>query len=181
MAFIRPDRFVFESRDKSGDDFGYYHYIVWRREQQVQTWWSGRPGTGIDTPPLLLMGLSGARYIVGDPAVRVPALLLPNEFREAPAPIIAMVPELLIQVKEPKRLEDVTLGDVICFSIEGRRTMGAGGVTMGTETLWVDKKTFLVRRSVFKFGNVEGTIAYDPIVDESVTETMLTFNPPTRR
>ena len=49
-------------------------------------------------------------------------------------------------------------------------------------TLWVDKKTFLVRRidSQIKFDNfsTQETTTYKPVIDGEVTDKMLEFDPP---
>jgi hypothetical protein len=52
-------------------------------------------------------------------------------------------------------------------------------------TLWIDKKTFLVRRidTQTKFGyfRTEKTTTYDPVIDGEITDKMLEFDPPKQK
>src|SRR5262245_59269314 len=42
-AFIRPNRFRFEYRERRGDE-DENRYLIWSNGLQVQTWWDAKPG-----------------------------------------------------------------------------------------------------------------------------------------
>ena len=79
---------------------------------------------------------------------------------------------------EAKRAEDAKLDKVNCFRIEGKW----GDSPM---TLWIDQKTFLVRRidtkRKFDEFSTEDTTTYDPIIDEEIPDKALEFDPPKGR
>jgi hypothetical protein len=75
-------------------------------------------------------------------------------------------------------VEDSKLGKVDCFRIEG------DFVEDTPMTIWIDKKTFLVRRidSQKKFDafRTEETTSYDPVFDGEIPDKKLEFDPPKR-
>jgi outer membrane lipoprotein-sorting protein len=75
-------------------------------------------------------------------------------------------------------VKDAKLDKVDCFRIEG---MFGGSPT----TLWIDQKTFLVRRidAQKKFNNfrTEETTTYDPVIDEEIPDKKLEFDPPKQK
>jgi hypothetical protein len=99
----------------------------------------------------------------------VPALLLPND----------VTGRRLTDIMEAKRVEDSKLGKVDCFRIEG------DFVEDTPMTIWIDKKTFLVRRidSQKKFDafRTEETTSYDPVFDEEIPDKKLEFDPPKQK
>ena len=161
-AFVRPDRFRFEYKEKDGGGQE-RRYIVWRKGKEVQTWWDGKPG--VEKPESLNLALAGATGVSGESAHTVPALLLPKEVEG----------RRLTDMTEAKRIDDAKLDKVDCFRIEGKF---AGSPTM----LWIDQKTFLVRRidTQQKFDNfrTEETTTYDPVIDEEIPDKKLEFDPP---
>jgi hypothetical protein len=96
----------------------------------------------------------------------VPALLVPAEIGGRP----------LTTVGEAKRIDDAMLDKVDCFRVQG--TFGNSPTT-----IWVEKKTFLLRRidaqKTFDKFRTEETTTYEPVIDEEVAKEMLEFNPPT--
>jgi outer membrane lipoprotein-sorting protein len=160
-AFVRPDRFRFEYKEKQ--DGQERRYLVWRKGKEVQTWWDIKPG--IEKPESLDLALAGATGVSGVSAHTVPALLLPNEVGG----------RRLTDMTGAKRIEDAKLDKVDCFRIEGK-------YADSPMTLWIDKKTFLVRRidSQQKFGNfrTEATTTYDPVTDDEIPDKKLEFDPP---
>ena len=162
-VFVRPDRFRFEYKEKELGNRREYRYIVWRKGKDVQTWWDVAPG--IEKPQSLGSALAGATGVSGGSAHTVPALLIPDEVGG----------RRLTDITEAKRIEDAKLNKVDCFRIQGQFV----GSPM---TLWVDKKTFLVRRidSQIKFDNfsTQETTTYKPVIDGEVTDKMLEFDPP---
>jgi outer membrane lipoprotein-sorting protein len=163
-AFVRPDRFRFEYREEAGGQER--RYIVWRKGKEVQTWWDVRPG--VEKPESLNPALAGATGVSASSAHTVPALLLPKEVEG----------RRLMDITEAKQVKDAKLDKVDCFRIEG---MFGGSPT----TLWIDQKTFLVRRidAQKKFGNfrTEETTTYAPVIDEEIPDKKLEFDPPTQK
>jgi outer membrane lipoprotein-sorting protein len=161
-AFVRPDRFRFEYNEKDGGGQE-RRYIVWRKGKEVQTWWDVKPG--VEKPESLNLTLAGAAGVSGSSAHTVPALLLPKEVEG----------RRLTDMTEAKRIADAKLDKVDCFRIEGK----FGG---NPTTLWIDQKTFLVRRidAQMKFDDfrTETTTTYDPAIDEDIPDKKLEFDPP---
>lgn len=161
-AFIRPDRFRFEYYEKVNDDKR-GRYIVWARGKDVRTWWEIRPG--VEKEKSLGLALAGATGVSGGSAHTIPGLLMPKEVGG----------RLLTTIEKSKRVEDAKLDNVDCYRIKGRY----GGSPM---TLWIDKRTHLVRRidTRTKFDNfrTEETTTYAPSVDEPVPAEKLEFKAP---
>ncbi len=134
-AFIRPDRFRFEFRDRfefmavniqviSREN----HYIVWRQGKEVQAWWDiNRPPN--KKPESLGVALGGATGVSGGSAHTIPALLLPENVHG----------RRLTDVAEAIRMDDARPGTFECFRIQGK-------FACVPITLWIEKETFLIRR-----------------------------------
>ncbi len=164
-AFVRPDRFRFEYKQKKNNNRT-YRYIVWRKGKEVQTWWDVTPG--IQKPELLSLALSGATGVSSGSAHTVPVLLLPEEVGGG----------RLTDMTETRRIEDAKFEKVECFRIEseyGKRNT----------LLWIDKKTFLLRRidehKEFDNFRTERTTTYDPVIDKEIPKELLDFNPPEQK
>jgi outer membrane lipoprotein-sorting protein len=161
-AFVRPDRFRFEYQETQGGQAR--RYIVWRKGTEAQTWWDIKPG--VEKARSLDLALGGATGVSGGSAHTAPALLLPNEVSGW----------RLTKLRDPKRIEDARLDKADCFRIQGRDFGDS------PTTVWIDKKTFLVRRidSQKKFDKfrAEETTTYDPVVNEEVPDRALEFNLP---
>jgi hypothetical protein len=162
-AFDRPDRFRFEYKEKQGEDE--LRYLVWRHGKDVRTWWDVKPG--VERPPSLGLALAGATGVSGGSAHTVPALLLPDEVGGWQ----------LTSMTDVRRIEDAKLGEVDCFRVRG-------AYVEAQATVWIEKKTFLVRRidsgNEFDDFRTEETTVYDPVVDGELTDEMLRFDPPTK-
>lgn len=162
-AFVRPDRFRFQFRNKSVAGDAEDVYIVWRKGSEVLTWWDVRPG--VQKEPSLNMALGGATGVSGGSAHAIAALLLPGE----------VTGRCLTSLTDAIRVEDAELGGVQCFRIQGTHAFWP-------TTVWVEKRTFLVRRIDTKhdFGTfrAETITTYDPVLNGEVTDAMLAFEPP---
>jgi len=161
-AFVHPDRFRFEYNERRRGNIE-YRYIVCRKELDVQTWWDVTPG--IKTQPTLAFALGAATGVSSGSAHTIPALLMPDEIGG----------RRLTDITEPKLIEDAMLEKMSCFRIQGQ--WGSA-----LRTLWVDKKTFLVRKIVSqregKSISTQTTTTYTPVINGEVTEQMLEFDPP---
>lgn len=164
-AFVRPDRFRFEYNHEK-DNNRTYRYIVWRKGKEVQTWWDVTPG--IQKPESLSLALSGATGVSSGSAHTVPVLLLPDEVGGG----------RITDMTQTRRIEDAKFEKVECFRIESengkRNTM-----------LWIDKKTFLLRRIDERKGfdnfRTERMTTYGPVIDKEIPEELLEFNPPEQK
>ena len=78
-------------------------------------------------------------------------------------------------VTEAKRVEDPNIEKVDCFRVEGT-------YSASPTTLWIDKKSFLLRRidSKRKFDDfsTQETTTYEPVIDDEIPEKALEFDPP---
>lgn len=163
-AFVRPGRFRFEFTNGQGDP--QRRYIIWSQGMDVRTWWDVKPG--IEKPESLAMAISGANGVSGGSALTIPGLLMPNEVSSGIFAYIKIFRGLTLA-------DEATLGTVECFRIEamyGQRPT----------TVWIDKKTYLVRRIDDQVqipnGRVETTTTYDPAFDEAIADNLLEFDPP---
>ena len=161
-SFVRPDRFRFEYHKKTSVGQK-ERYIVWRKGKEVQTWWDIKPG--VQKEESLDLAIAGATGVSGGSAHTIPALLLPHEVSGRP----------LTDLTESKRIDDGNLEKVGCFRIQAN-------YADVPETLWIDKRSFLVRRidAQEKFANfrTEETTTYEPVVDGEIPDKALEFNPP---
>ena len=166
-AFVRPDRFRFEYKERRGEgEDEVDRYIVWRKGDEVRTWWDIKPG--VQKPQSLGLALAGATGVSGGSAHTVPAMLLLNEIGG----------RLLTDMIEAKRIEDARLDKVDCFHLEGKYA----GSPM---TLWIDQKSFLVRRidaqKTFDKFRTEETTTYHPAIDRKIPDKKLEFDPPLQK
>ncbi len=156
-AFVRPDRFRFEYKDKKSRN------IIWRRGDDVQTWWDVKPG--IEKPKSLGLALAGATGASSGSAHTVPALLMPDE----------AAGRRLTDITKPKRVEDAKLDGLDCFRIQGQ-------FGDSPTTIWVDKRAFLVRRidsqMMLDDSRTEITTTYKPVINGKISEKRLEFDPP---
>ena len=162
-AFVRPDRFRFGCKRLTDRLNREQRYIVWCKGKEVQTWWNIK--SDIEQQPSLGKALVGATGVSGGSAHTVPALLFPEEIGG----------RRLTDLKDAKRVDDAKLDDVACFRIQG--SYGSQPIT-----LWLEKKTFLVRKidsqAELADRRVETTTTYDPIIDGEIPDEVLEFNPP---
>jgi hypothetical protein len=156
-AFVRPDRFRFQY-ELDGDV-----YIVWRGGDEVLSWWYVEPG--VEKVSSLGLALAGATGVSGGSAHTVPALLLPSDVSG----------RRVTELAEAMRIDDARIDEVDCFRI-------AGTSSGSPHILWIDQKTYLVRRIEeghrFDKFRTEETTNYDPALDGEVPDESLRFDPP---
>jgi outer membrane lipoprotein-sorting protein len=162
-AFVRPDRYRFEYETTLIDGRN-YRCIVWRHGDEIQRWSS--IDLHLEEPKTLDRAIAGVAGVSDGSAHTIPILLLPKVVTGRP----------LTDIIEPKRVGDAKLGKVDCFRIQGNF------VENSPMTIWIDKKTFLVRRvdslSKFEKFRTEETTNYDAVFDEEIPDKKLKFDPP---
>jgi hypothetical protein len=160
-AFVRPERFRFEYSEKRDEDD--LRYIVWRQGNEVRSWWDLKPG--IEDEPSLGLALAGATGVSSGSAHTVPALLLPGEVGG----------RRLTSIADATRIGDAELDEAECFRVTGE-------YCGSSVTIWIEKKTFLVRRidseRHFDTFRTEETTLYEPSLDGEISDDILTFKPP---
>lgn len=173
-AFVRPDRFRFEFREKEKRgilsrfiDFkggGNPHYIAFKDGKNAKVYWNIGPkiASKINT---LSEALAAATGISSGAARSVPTMLIPSEsqFRNA------------IIYYNPQRIEDAVIDGVDCFQI-------SDPTDYRRLTLWIGKKDFLLRKifreQAFSDFESEETTTYEPTINSVVQDKMLEFNAP---
>lgn len=163
-AFIRPDQFRFEYREKK-PLFGERRFIIFRKGKDLLTYSDLKLGMQLES---LDMAVAAATGISGGSAMRVPAMLLPSKIKWRRA----------IRFNKPKRIDDDRIAQVDCFRIHD--------LILGSPTiLWIDKEKFLLRKVYHeqKFDDFQAqtTTIYQPIMNEKVTAEKLDFNPPRKK
>ena len=171
---MRSDRFRLEIQENDGstrpvrwiiwanwkDVRSWWNF--WSNRYDVQTWWDLRPG--IEKPSRLDLALAGRS---------------PDGVPKRPLRGDVQV-QRLTQITETKLAEDGQLDGVECFRVEGM--YGDSPIT-----LWIDKKSYLVRRidersevngSDGKAFHVEVTTTHNPTIDEKIADKLLEFDPP---
>ena len=163
-AFVRPDQFRYEFTMKGGGPAR--HFVVWRRDKDLQIWWDFNLSDEQRKAyrKSLSSALAGAAPLSDGSANTIPALLLPKEVEG----------RRLTDLKEAKRIEDDKIDKVECFRIQGK-------YADTPMTLWIDQKTFLVRRIVTRTQvnfRLEVTTNYTPAIDVKIEEKKLEFGHP---
>src|SRR5262249_53719108 len=106
-----------------------------------------------------------ATGVSGGSAARIPAMLMPDQLKGWGR----------IAVTEAQRIGDEKLEKIDCIRIRGK-------YADAPMTLWIDKKSYLVRRidqeAKFDDFRTETTTTYDPAVDEQIPDKKLEFDPP---
>jgi outer membrane lipoprotein-sorting protein len=160
-AFVRPDRFRYEFLSRRGEE-EFDRYLVCADGSSVRTWWDIRPG--VEQKASLPEALAGPTGVSGGSARNVPALLLPEGMGGN-----------LTRLRDPERAEDADIDGTICYRI-------TGDWSRGPTTLWIEKKSFLLRRievqGQIPNGRTESTTDYAPEIDLPIPPDLLKFDPP---
>jgi hypothetical protein len=191
-AFVRPDRFRFEYRDRIGEADGEWdRYLIWAEGGWVRAWWDVRPG--VEEPESLDLALAGATGVSGGSAHAVPSLLLRGAVTGSRLPRLVGVVSL----------GDTDLDGVACYRLRGilglppvdpaqqerehEELFRATGVRLerverDPVTVWIDRGTLLVRRiqeeTRFETFRTENRTDYEPEIGVAITDRELRFDPP---
>ncbi len=178
-AFVRPDRFRFEYRTV-GSRAEAPAYVIWRRGDEVKSWWVLRPGVKVEKS--LSMALAAATGVSAGSAHAVPSLLMPTEVRG----------RRLSDLTEAVRKADEPVEGHACFVVEGKIPPPPPEVVKRLnlprpypavpETVWIDQTTYLVRKiertlPAGRSDAVEMT-TYESALNPTVPESALAFDPP---
>ena len=161
IAFVRPDRFRFESTD------ALCHCIVWRQGANIRSWSS--LDAKVEFKHSLKDPLDAFAGVSGGTAKMIPGLLLPDE-----------VGSPLSHLVDAERRRDAAVEGTPCFQIFGKLESSLPGkVKTFLITLWIDQHTFLVRRLVLKASPEKATftMTIDGKIDIDVSDNDLAFNP----
>jgi outer membrane lipoprotein-sorting protein len=163
-AFIRPDRFRFEYKEKTHGNRE-HRFIVCLEGKNLQTYWDVDNDLKLES---LDRAIAAATGISHGSAITVPAMLLPREIKWRRA----------IRFSKPKRIEDGIFNKVSCFQIQDQ-------IFGSHVTFWIAKETFLLlkiyREKEFGDFQTQETTTYDPIKNGKVVDRMLEFNPPNEK
>jgi hypothetical protein len=160
-AFVRPDRFRYEFREKS-PYLTERRFVIYRNGEELRTHWDVEHDLTLDT---LDRAIAAATGVSSESAITVPGMLLPNEITWRRA----------IRFSKPTRIEDDRLGDIDCFRIVDQF---GGALT----TFWISKQDSLLRKTYseksFEDFRVRRTTTYEPEIGAEIDWGFLDFNPP---
>lgn len=160
-AFVRPSRFCFEFEDRGIDDRA-RHFIVWRDESAIKSWWTIKPETR--TFETLSQALAGATGVSGGSAINVPSMLM-GDLQDTHR--IQTLTKLILRGEDQ-------LGDRMAYWIEGRDWRN------GLLAIWIDKESFLLLKinEKNKLRDVvsESTTTYQPRINVKIEPAELGFN-----
>ena len=144
-------------------------WIIFRSGNQINQWSFLTMALG--PAPSLQSAVARATGVSKGTAHYISALLIPNEIGGR---------KLTADGDKAARLDDARLSTSECYRIQ-RILQARTGVTT-TETVWVEKNSFLIVR-IDKHRQPEGVeidsaISYEPLMDAPISEDALEFNPP---
>lgn len=165
--FVRPKLFRFEFQDQAGPGAGKWtRYVVWADGQKIRTWWSVL--ARLKEFDSIESALAGPTGVSGGSAVNIPGLLM-TEMQWGSG---------LRRLADAKLLGTEKIGDAECYKIDA----GAKTDASRRQTLWIDRKTFLIRRLAERkeLGDVtvEQTTDYKPEMNVAIPEAEFQFEPP---
>jgi RNA polymerase sigma factor (sigma-70 family) len=165
--FVRPKLFRYEFSERTGDGEGDRNrYVIWTdaAPESAKTWWTIRPE--VQENPLAL-AVGAAVGVSGGTSQEVPGLLMPKAISSRAS---------LGWLKEAKLAGEEAVEKAPCYKIEGKNVVGQ------PETTWVDKETYLLKKTLSKIqipGNtVEQTTTYRPKLNVEIPADQFAFDPP---
>lgn len=165
-AFVRPNRFRFESAEQLPPDRPSRRVVVWRDGDLIRSWWAANKE--LREFHELDIALAGPSAVSGGSAIRISRLLMSPQF----------LPQWgKFYFKNAKLLGEEKANGVPCYKLEITRPANAGN-----ETIWIDQEQFLIRK-VLEEVRADGVKAttittYHPQVNIDLDPAMFTFVPP---
>jgi outer membrane lipoprotein-sorting protein len=162
-VFVRPNnlRFELSLRKRETIHLETIHVVFLRKGDEFL--YSGPVVQGVEKPNSLEMVMASVAGFSGLRAHTVLGLVLPKEIETGSFKEI---------IADPMRLDDERADKIECFRISGT-------FVKQPRTIWIDKKTFLIRKIVttyeVKKRPREDTATYDPEIDVKIPEEMLKF------
>lgn len=156
-VFSRPDLFRFEyTLLRNGVE---ETSILWRNGDEASVWRYYAPWVEAkDSFSLAVAGMTGVSY----GAAHTTSRLLMTDVGAFP----------ITRISEVERLADERIDGSKCFRLRG--TSGTS-----TVTLWIDKKTFMLRRVERDFSSFIALLSFDPVLNGAIDDELLALNPPT--
>jgi len=166
-AFKRPGQFRFGFSVKPPKkDAKYKHHIILAKDGKVLVWQD--PAKGAEEESSFRDAIEDAVPTSGGAAQTIPVLIGANKVGG----------RSIADMLHAKRLQNAVQDGVICFRVQGQRTKTEPGLV----TLWIDQKTFLIRRidssHEFKDFKTETTKIYQPQVNVPVPAEKFELNIP---
>lgn len=140
--------------------------VIWGDTKRVRMWWTVNDGSIEEST--LENAVMGALGVSASSSYSMPRMLMPDR----------MTGESLGDLRDPSVTSIDSFEGHECYRVSGTFKSGP------FETLWIDRKTFLVRRieegtmQLDDGVTVEQVTAYDPIIDAATAPAEFTFTPP---
>ena len=172
--FRRPDRFLFEFREKTlGPESEWSRHVVWGSGSAYRSWWTLHPD-GVHEHDSLHRAIAGPTGVSGGSAYRVPTLLVAGGEGRFPLPTPDEL--LLLRVEEASTLDPATtvkaLEDVL------QRTRGTDELTREQRSL-VEQSLERTKASLPQpSASWESITTYEPRFDAEIDDDELAFEPP---
>ena len=162
-AFIQPDRFWYEFREK--EPYGREQiFIIQLDGKNVQTYWNVQHDQKHDS---LDRGVTAATGVSQGSAITVPAVLPPDQ----------MTWRRAIRFSQPKRIDDEIFDNADRFRLQD--------LILNTIPVLIDRKAFLLRKiyreQEFEDFRTQETIVYRPHLNGDTADKSPGFNPPDKK
>lgn len=172
-AFNRAPRHVLLDFHKQGGD----RYVIWAEPDAFHTWWKATAQRTEYPNPNNMPAISMSGQQTGGVALKIPTLLYGKAFSAE-----------MLKIADPVLGGTDDVGGHSCHRISGRSSdvYAATGneVNIRKVTVWIDTRSFLVRKMVEEFSAPPGqrsrTItSYEPRANPTLDNASFKFTPPT--
>ena len=164
--FVRPGLFRYQYKDRPDGWFsGPNLYVIWSdaAPKVAKTWWTLRPEVEIRS---LDHALAAAAGVSSGTSMNVPGLLMPEIWSRS----------YLLQLEGARTIGEGASEGIPCRKVAGRSRGG------GRVTLWVDKRTHLLRKiemtKKFSDFSTAETTTYRPRLNPDLPADRFRFEPP---
>lgn len=167
-AFVRPETFRYACTDMSSAVGDRKRYLIWKKGDDVRSWWSNRPDVRANQP--FELTIASATGVSGGSAARIIALLLPD----------------LQWGRKLRLLDDVRLSGQVELEGTSCYQLQALGLDGAPVEIWIDTRTFLLRQ-IREQRQLDGvrtettTIYRSPRVNGPIDPQQLVFDPSVNR
>jgi len=172
-AYRAADRFRFDASSYSPYTNSYSRWIIFRDGTRVRQWHD--PERVVEREPSLTAALGKAWGLSGGEPYLIASLLMPGDVRGL---------RLSAELSQASRIDDAPCGQSQCFRVQTFSSNKVGShEDSATFTLWIDSKTFVIRR-MDNYQKPGGKVitnvmtTYEPVLDKPISEEHLDFNVP---